>query len=149
MHPAALRRYTQNISPCPLTGCWWWTGPVNHGGYGHLRPGGKTTIVTHIALHLDGRPRPVGLLALHSCDQPLCVNPRHLRWGTRLDNTRDAQARGRFNNKGGAKLSVDDVREIKRTPRSVEAQVLADRFGVERQAIYRIRYGQRWGDVHV
>ena len=38
---------------------------------------------------------PHNLLILHSCDNPPCVNPRHLRAGTALDNAQDMVSRGR------------------------------------------------------
>lgn len=80
-------------------GCWNWTGSKNAQGYGFIadRTGaGKKLRATHVALELSGRPRPANALALHSCDNPQCVNPDHLRWGTPKDNVRDCIERGRF-----------------------------------------------------
>lgn len=39
-----------------------------------------------------------GRFALHSCDNPPCVNPAHLRWGSHADNMTDAADRGRIRN---------------------------------------------------
>lgn len=39
---------------------------------------------------------PKDRYALHSCDNPRCVNPSHLRWGTAADNTNDAVTRKRL-----------------------------------------------------
>src|SRR5437899_1621435 len=48
------------------------------GGYGTFRLNGKRVEATHYAL---GMNRPEGMEALHSCDNPSCFNPQHLRWG--------------------------------------------------------------------
>ena len=65
--------------------CWVWTGATTHRGYGRL----WRRMATHIALEADGRPQPEGLFALHSCDNPPCCNPAHLRWGTHAENVEE------------------------------------------------------------
>lgn len=86
------------------SGCWHWTGARNVQGYGFIadRTGeGRKRRATHISLELDGRPKPDGKpYALHSCDNPQCVNPAHLRWGTAKDNAADMIARGKLNTRG-------------------------------------------------
>lgn len=56
-------------------------------------------------------PRPFPqAMALHSCGNPRCVNPEHLRWGTQRDNIRDALARDRIKRR----LSVDEIDMLRR-----------------------------------
>jgi len=87
-------------------GCWLWTGAVNGDGYGSIAFGkrGRTAPATHIALLLDGRPRPsLRHHALHRCDVPSCVNPSHLWWGTHAENMADMRAKGRLDYSGFSK----------------------------------------------
>lgn len=50
-----------------------------------------------VILELDGRPRPLPPAneMLHGCDQPPCLNPTCLSWGTHRENMRQSQERGR------------------------------------------------------
>lgn len=81
--------------------CWPWRGGKIKMGYGVLAFHGHHRMATHVAWSLaNGHPFPDGLLCLHSCDNPPCCNPAHLRPGDHKDNAGDAVARGR-NYKGG------------------------------------------------
>jgi hypothetical protein len=97
----AADRFASYASPEPNTGCWLWSGSCDRRGYGQLRVDGRLRFASRIALELDGRPRPFeGACARHKCDFPPCVNPDHLEWGTRKENTADAISRGRLNTTG-------------------------------------------------
>ncbi len=80
--------------------CWEWAASLSGSGRPQLLWNGKLSQATHIALQLDGRPRQDGLFALHTCDNPGCVNPQHLWWGTQRDNIHDAMKKGRMNTDG-------------------------------------------------
>lgn len=80
----------------PQANCWPWLGARTAAGYGYMRIDDKTRTASQIALELAGRPAPEpGLFALHKCDNPPCVNPDHLFWGTHEDNMADQKAKGR------------------------------------------------------
>jgi hypothetical protein len=89
-----------------------------------------------------------GLLALHSCDQPSCVNPEHLRWGTAKDNGRDKvirkrQAYGTRN--GSAKLNAYRVQKIKEyDAMGWTSKQIADWYGVALQTVRNVLLGKNW-----
>lgn len=91
MHRTAQERFDEKWNLDVATGCHLWTAHVTKDGYGSFSYQGRKH---RVALILDGRD-PGNLLALHSCDTPLCVNPEHLRPGTHTDNARERSLRGR------------------------------------------------------
>lgn len=80
-------------------GCWEWTAKSRTSfGYGVMRVGGtpgRLEGAHRLAWQYTNGPIPDGLCVLHSCDNPPCCNPAHLRIGTKADNTRDKVERGR------------------------------------------------------
>jgi hypothetical protein len=129
--------------------CWLWTATRLPAGYGRVGDG----YAHHLALKIDGRARPPGAIALHSCDNPPCVNPAHLRWGTYLENNRDALNKGRNphhgrhagEKNGNAKLDETAVRAIRADGRT-NPQVAAD-YGISRELVSHIRNGRAWRHV--
>lgn len=93
------------------------------------------------------------LFALHACDNPVCVNPAHLRLGTSKDNAQDREGRGRSNPERGAdrynaKLDADKVREIRRLrAEGVDTPTVAKMFGINTGTVSRITRRLRWKHV--
>jgi hypothetical protein len=113
--------------------CWLWTGSTAYYGYGGIRAGGRggALIGTHrFSYILAYGPIPDGMRVLHRCDNPPCVNPAHLFLGTQKDNVADMVKKGRYNGPFGAKLSPDDVREIRRIYKKGMGRELARKFNV-------------------
>jgi len=86
--------------------CWLWQG--GRGGskkfeYGifRLAAGGKTYGAHRFAYALTNGEIPDGMEIDHTCHQPLCVNPRHLRLTTKKQNKENRQgAHGRSGIRG-------------------------------------------------
>jgi hypothetical protein len=75
--------------------CWLWTAYRDHSGYGIFGLNGRNQRAPRVAYELLVGPIPQGMYILHSCDNPPCVNPSHLRVGTNLENVQDKMNRGR------------------------------------------------------
>ena len=83
--------------------CWLFTGRSFTKGYGLLtdRPTGEKcrAILCHRwAYEFFCGPIPDGYVVRHTCDNPLCNNPKHLIIGTVKDNSADMVERGRHRN---------------------------------------------------
>ena len=81
--------------------CWPWQASTDRGGYGQIydKPHDKRMVkkAHKLAFEFTKGSIPPGKLILHSCDSPPCCNPKHLRAGTKRDNSIDMYARGRHN----------------------------------------------------
>ena len=115
--------------------CWQWLGALRNDGYPASFVLNRVAFrASHIALMLGGRIRTTEKpWALHSCDNPACVRPRHLRWGTPLENIIDANER-RTNGRGFTEV---EIRKIRASPlRQCE---IAREYNTTSSCIYAIR----------
>jgi hypothetical protein len=151
-HLSVADRLAQQSIRNDATGCLEWVGYRTNGGHGYglIRDGGRR-IGSHVAAYeLAHGTRAVGMLVCHRCDNPACIEPRHLFIGTQRDNALDAASKGRMHRPSGelnanAKLSTDDVVEIRASnARGVD---LALQFGVSKSTITNIRRRQRWSHL--
>jgi HNH endonuclease len=75
--------------------CWEWKASGTLYGYGSFRREGRWVLAHRVAWELANGPIPAGLVVLHQCDNPACVNPAHLRVDTQAANMRDKVEKGR------------------------------------------------------
>lgn len=75
--------------------CWEWTGCKDRQGYGRFKFQRKKAIASRVSYILFIGPIPYGICVLHHCDNPACVNPKHLWIGTMKDNSKDMKDKGR------------------------------------------------------
>jgi len=136
--------------------CWEWTAYRDVGGYGRFRFGGKDRAATHVSIAIDTGQLPhPGQFACHHCDNPGCVNPRHLFLGSLADNNadRDSKGRGRWvkvpahvkargSRHGSAKLSEAIIPLILADTRA-QRTIAAD-YGVSQSTVLRIKNGRMW-----
>lgn len=144
------------------TGCWNWTGPTNAKGYGFISgvlngkryvPAGRHMLAHRVSwiIHHGDIPESDmahGMVVMHTCDNPRCVNPEHLRLGTQADNVADMSKKrrhvvGEFQKRKG----IEHFRSSIKTQEDLDlilgtkgnTKELAERFGVDVSTIKRIR----------
>lgn len=78
--------------------CWEWQGSRTVAGYGRI-----ANVYVHRLMYAEHHGEIAdGIEIMHTCDNPPCVNPAHLRAGTHRDNMADASAKGRLTSGGRA-----------------------------------------------
>lgn len=134
--------------------CIEWQMSRTKSGYGQLRVGNKLLYVHRIvATIIYGEPSADANHVLHSCDNPSCVNPDHLRWGNPKDNSDDKIAKGRYKNGSlrgeqspTSKLTEAQVREIRqKIAIKIPRKEIANEYGICIGHIKQIRSGKAWG----
>lgn len=83
-------RFWSKVKRGAANDCWPWTAHSHQRGYGVFWHEGRNVRAHRLALEWESGPAPFeGAMALHSCDNPPCCNPSHLRWGTAQHNKDD------------------------------------------------------------
>lgn len=114
--------------------CWIWQGCLNRKGYGRFRLEGAMRIAHRVSYRLTHGTWPPDLCC-HHCDNPSCVNPRHIYNGTHGDNTNDMRARGRMRG-GHASLSQEQVAMAVRRSQAGDRYVdIARDLGCDRNTV--------------
>jgi len=131
------------------TGCWIWLRSRYNRGYGQYRQQRAHRVMW---ARIYG-PIPDGMLVLHKCDVPSCINPEHLFLGDASDNMRDMVAKGRGvfahgERNGNAVLTEHNVIDIRARVADGERPTdIANEFNIRRSHVWRIVHGTRWGHV--
>jgi hypothetical protein len=119
--------------------CWEWKGGLNEkDGRPYFTVNGKRRAAYLIVLELhSGIKKQKNAMAIHSCDNPVCCNPFHLRWGTHQDNMNDMKERDRH---GLPKIVVRAILRL-RAGGKTQSEI-AELYGVSREAISAIDTGR-------
>lgn len=145
-------RFWSKVDKSGTNKCWNWKAGKFPTGYGNFTVYKGWNLGAHrFSWMLTNGEIPSGLCVLHSCDNTVCVNPKHLWLGTHAQNIADKvakkrQARGQHH--GNSKLTNAEVRKIKRQLlNGITPRVIGRLFGVHRATIHKIKIGKNWGHV--
>jgi len=87
-------RFTAKIVPTP--DCHYWVGALADDGYGRFTANGGTVGAWRFLWTAHHGPLPPQEVVMHhSCDQPSCTRPDHLRAGSQTENLASAASRDR------------------------------------------------------
>ena len=133
------RNFWENVVKTPY--CWEWAGSKQAEGYGRFNLHAGVRMLAHrVSWILTHGKIQAGLCVLHKCDNPGCVRPDHLFLGTRTDNDKDRDNKGRT--KMGQQLPQTKLTfaEVQAILKSDETQTaLAKRYGVNQSTISLIK----------
>ena len=65
-------------------------------GYGIVQSEGRSQVAHRVSYKKYVGKIGKGLFVLHRCDNPPCINPKHLFLGTNMDNMQDKMRKGRL-----------------------------------------------------
>lgn len=121
---------------------------VDKDGYGQMMVNtskGRKNVRVHRVMHFyaTGENPPV---VMHTCDNPSCCNPAHLRGGTHKDNSEDMVRKGRAPRGSVGQLTERQVKRILFNTHVSNASY-AKAFGVSPELIRQIRCGLAYKGV--
>jgi predicted XRE-type DNA-binding protein len=139
--------FRQLIVQRSIDACWGWTGTILKDGRAQFSVNYHKYTAPRVAYWLHTHQDPGALCVCHSCDNPLCCNPKHLWLGTNVQNTidrcqknRNAHQKGEIH--GGHKLTEEEVLLIRQATGTQKE--IAQRFGISQSAVSLITNLRRW-----
>ncbi len=126
--------------------CWLFLGSKDKDGYGQFWDGDNQVMTRAHRFSAELHHGKQDLCVCHTCDNPLCVNPSHLFYGTHQANIADKVSKNRQakgEQQGHSKLSNDIV--IALMIRAEEGyKTLCKEFSIAPSTLYRIWNNQSW-----
>lgn len=132
------------------TGCWNWQKATKNGYAVTSKQNVQKLAHREMLKYSTGLNPDKNILACHKCDNPKCINPDHLFWGTSRENRQDMFNKNRQPDfkkirRAMSKLSKYDVNEIRFLRKNGDSlNSIASKFGISFQQVSKICLNQRW-----
>ena len=160
----AIYRFNMSHVKDQNTGCWIWQGRSRSGScrlYGKIKVNKKSMAAHRFSWELhNGKKIPHGMIVMHKCDNPECVNPDHLMIGTHADNAKDKVVKNRqakgddFKNRAAAKgekvgtSKLTDSLALKIFFDSRPQRKIAKDYNVTQTTVSNIKLKKIWRHIH-
>ena len=90
-----IEKFFRKVNKKTDDDCWLWIAGLTSDNYGSFYFNKKHMKAHKVSFILHKGKVPKGLCVLHICDNPPCVNPKHLWLGTQIENIKDRDLKGR------------------------------------------------------
>jgi len=151
--PTTQERWESKFERGAPEECWLWRGGLSK-GYGSFHVSSKRGRVKAHAYAVElatGVRCPRGQGALHRCDNPPCVNPNHIYYGTQKQNSADMVERSRHpvgERRPNSRMTADQVVNIRERFAAGETFTqLKKEFGISSGRLSNIVNGHAWKHV--
>lgn len=137
------RRFWNRVDKKNYGECWQWTFRQNSKGYAFIAFKGKEYLIHRVSYHYYNKGFDVELQINHTCDNRLCVNPKHLYAGTAKQNTKDATNKNRL-----GKINLDIANTIRqdRINNNISQRGLAKKYSLSKSTIVSILNEVSWNE---
>lgn len=149
--PVLPRRVQAVVEAAQPANCVIWPYNKNKGYAEGKMYGRSIRINRFVCQKYNGEPPSADHVAAHSCDNPMCIAPWHIRWATHQENMQDRQNRNR-QQRGSrhycAKLTESDIPIIRSRRRRGEAlDEIAATYEVNVNTVMAVVLGKTWKHV--
>lgn len=121
-------------------GCWNWIGWKNSLGRGQLKLWGEGFVAARVSYALEFNIDPGPWSCCHKCDNPSCVNPKHLWLASHQDNVDDMHKKDRFiASLGNTKIYSGSEEEKLLLDTSIPTTVVASILNIHRRTVWQHR----------
>lgn len=145
-----LRYFTEVVIPYSGDECLIWPYSRTK-GYGTMTTNGRRSYVhREICTKVHGPPPTKAHQAAHSCGNGHlgCCNQNHIHWSTNAENQQDRVMHGTYQFgelNPAAKLTKDDVADIRAMKGKLLQREIAEMFGISRENVSAIQRNKSWG----